>query len=224
MANQSSKLWTQVALAQIAVARASQMIQQTGRALPCRVVAVSGSFVTVAFEINDAEGQLPQITIPKAESPWIRVPTQVGDYGVTFGADAYLGGINGTNGGTANLAQPSNLSSLLFLPCASQAFSSVNTNAAYIAGPQGVVIQTEDGKTSIVVNESGITLTFNSQTITFNSSGLTSAVAVQVNSTVTASGTIDSTGGDVKAGSISLTNHVHTGVQSGSSNTGPATG
>jgi hypothetical protein len=73
------------------------------------------------------------------------------------------------------------------------------------------VIQTEDGKSSIVVNESGITLTFNGQTITFNASGLTSAVAVQVNSTVTASGEGTFNG-------IEVSQHVHqvTGVQAGS--------
>lgn len=50
--------------------------------------------------------------------------------------------------------------------------------------------------------------------------GMTIDANVQVNGSVTASQDITSTGGDVKAGSISLKTHVHSGVQSGGSNTG----
>ncbi|GLQ96483.1 Gp138 family membrane-puncturing spike protein [Dyella mobilis] len=48
--------------------------------------------------------------------------------------------------------------------------------------------------------------------------------ALTVDQTITAAETISSSGGDVLAGSISLTNHKHTGVQSGSSVTGPPEG
>ena len=48
--------------------------------------------------------------------------------------------------------------------------------------------------------------------------------ALSVDETITAAQTIKSTGGDVLAGAISLTNHVHPGVQSGSSTTGPPEG
>lgn len=221
---QFPKLWLQKTQNQGSINRALQTIEQTGNALPCSVVAVNGSLVTVKFEVNSATWTLPQVTIPKAESRWIRTPIQVGDFGLTVPSDVYVGGISGQGNGIAKLVRRGNLSDLMFLPCGSSSFPAVNVNQAYVSGPQGVLLETEDHKASILINESGITLTFNGQTITFNASGLTSSVATQVNSTITASGTIDSTGGDVKAGSISLTNHVHTGVQSGSSNTGPATG
>lgn len=48
--------------------------------------------------------------------------------------------------------------------------------------------------------------------------------ALQVDKTISAEQNITSSGGDVLAGSISLTNHVHPGVQSGSSMTGPPEG
>lgn len=48
--------------------------------------------------------------------------------------------------------------------------------------------------------------------------------ALQVDETITAQENISSIGGDVLAGSISLTNHNHPGVQSGSSVTGPPEG
>lgn len=224
MSTSANKLWLQKVQNTLSQLRAQGEIARLGRALPCRVVSVQGSLVTVAFEIDAAPLVLPQVTIPKAESQWIRSPTQIGEYGMTVPSDVYLGGISGLGGGTASMTRRAPLAALVYVPCAAKSYNAVNTNAAYIAGPQGAVLQTEDGKSSLVINESGITLTFNGQTITFNASGLTSSVAVQVNNTVTASQTIKSTGGDVLAGSISLTNHVHSGVQSGSSNTGPAQG
>lgn len=167
------KLWFAQSLNQTAVARASELIQQTGRALPCKVVAVSGSFVTVEFELDAAPWSLPQITIPKAESQWIRMPTQIGDYGVTQPADAYLSQIAGEGGGLPSMARPGNLAALVWVPVASKAFSSVNVDAAYIAGPQGAVIRTEDGSAALTIDTSGITIAFGGKSIVINSSGVT---------------------------------------------------
>src|ERR1700740_3746370 len=116
MAENYGKLWLQKTSNQLAITRAQQAIRRLGRALPCRVVAVSGSIVTVAFEVNAAPWTLPNITIPKAESNWVRMPTQVGDKGYTAPADAYLGGISGLGGGVATLTQPGNLTALVFTP------------------------------------------------------------------------------------------------------------
>lgn len=173
MGNNYLKNWLQKTQNQQAINRALQVMQTKGYALPCRVVSVSGSIVTVAFEVQNDTLTLPQVTIPKAESQWIRSPTQVGEFGVTVPADAYLGGISGLGGGTANMTRRGNLSSLVYVPCASKSYSPVDTNAAYIAGPRGVVIQTQDGTSSIIVSESGITLTFGSKIVTLNSSGFT---------------------------------------------------
>ena len=199
MPSQFSKLWIQRAQNQTAIQRASQIIQGLGRALPCRVVNVSGAIVTVAFEIQPSPWPLPEITIPKAESPWIRMPTQVGDYGVTMPADVYLGGISGLGGGTADIATPANLSALVFVPVSNSGSPPVDQNAAQIQGPNGAIIQTTTGTTSsIVVNSSGITLTYGGKVVTLNASGFT----------------IDG---------ILFDTHVHGGVSPGGSNTtGPA--
>lgn len=173
MAANNLKLWVQSNLNKLAVNRARNEIQNTGRCLPCSVVAVNGSLVTVKFEVNSRPWTLPQITIPKAESQWIRMPIQVGDAGITIPADVLIGNISGLSGGVPTMAKPGNLSALVFLPVASKNFSSVNASAAYIAGPQGAVIQTQDGTSSIVVNESGITMTFGGKVVTLNSSGFT---------------------------------------------------
>lgn len=179
MADNYAKLWLQSNLNKIATQRALEHIESTGRALPCRVVAVSGSIVTVAFEVNAGPQTLPNITMPKAESQWIRVPTQIGDYGMTVPADTYLGGISGLGGGVANLSQRrGNLSTLVFVPVAAKSFPAVNTNAAYIAGPQGAVIQTQDGGSVITVESGQVIIKVGGNTWTFGSAGLTMSTGV----------------------------------------------
>jgi hypothetical protein len=173
MAANFLKLWVQGNLNKLAVNRARNEIQSTGRALPCSVVSVSGSLVTVKFELNSKPWTLPQITIPKAESQWIRTPIQKGDMGITIPADVLIGNVSGLGGGVPTMARPGNLSALVFLPVASKSFSSVNTNQAYIAGPEGALIETQDSTSSILVNESGITLTFGGKIVTLNSAGFT---------------------------------------------------
>ncbi|MDE2104415.1 MAG: hypothetical protein KGL39_44665, partial [Patescibacteria group bacterium] len=116
MADNFAKLWLQKQFNRNAIRRAQEAIQSTGNALPCHVVKVSGSIVTVAFDVNATPWTLPQVTIPKAESSWIRMPTQVGDKGVTMPADAYLGPTAGFSTGVSDLTQPGNLSALVFVP------------------------------------------------------------------------------------------------------------
>ncbi|QRN55260.1 phage baseplate assembly protein [Dyella caseinilytica] len=217
MASNWLKLWVQGNLGKLATNRARNEIQSTGRCLPCSVVGVNGALVTVKFEVNSKPWTLPQITIPIAESQWIRAPIQIGDKGITIPADVLIGNISGLGVGVPTMARPGNLSALSFLPISSKNFSPVNTNAAFVSGPQGVVLQTEDGSVSLTLSETGFVFKLGTQTFTFNASGLTSSVALQVNSTINATN-------DIKAGTISLQNHVHSGVQSGGSNTGPATG
>ena len=198
MANHDfDKLWLSQSLNQTAINRVKEGIGKLGSALPCRVTNVSGSFVTVAFEVNSAPFVLPEITIPKAEGQWIRSPTQVGDFGLTVPADVHLSGIS-EGGATVGLQQPGNLSGLVWVPVAATAFSTVNTNAAYVSGPEGALITTEDGSASIIVGPTGITMTFGSKSVTLDASGFT----------------IDG---------ILFDTHVHGGVSTGGSNTtGPA--
>jgi hypothetical protein len=171
MADNYAKLWLQKTSNQLAVRRALQAIHNTGRALPCRVVAVSGSIVTVAFEVDAAPYTLPNVTIPKNESPWIRHPTQEGDFGYTAPSDAYLGGISGLGGGVANLTRPGNLSALVFTPVSNKNSPPIDPNAAQVQGPNGAIVRTTTGTTSeIVTNTNGTTVTFGSNSVVVNSS------------------------------------------------------
>jgi len=159
MSDDFSKLWIQQNLNQNAIRRASEAIQRTGRALPCKVTAVSGSIVTVEFEVDSTPWTLPQITIPKAESPYFRMPTQIGDLGITIPCDVYLGGISGLGGGTANMNPAANLSALMFMPVSNKNSPPIDPNAAQIEGPNGVIAQTSDGANSVKVSSAGVALT-----------------------------------------------------------------
>lgn len=231
MASNYTKLWLQKTLRRGAQLQALSAIQNTGRALPCRVVAVAGSLVTVAFEMDASPLTLPQITIPKAESPWIRMPTQVGDLGVTMPADAYLGGISGLGGGTATLTRPGNLSALVFVPVSSKDSPPIDQNAAQVQGPNGVIIRTTTGTTSqVVTDQNGTTVTYGSTTIVTNgteivltaggSSITISSAGITFHGAVTGDNTAVFTG-NVTGSGTSLHTHVHSGVQSGGSNSGP---
>lgn len=70
------------------------------------------------------------------------------------------------------------------------------------------------GSATVHLSASSITLMVGQVKLTLDSGGL------HLTGALDATGNITSTGGDVKAQSISLTQHTHSGVQSGSSNTG----
>lgn len=195
----NAKVWYSATAQRTALMLARRTINQLGRALPCTVKAVSEPFVTVSFAMNAAPVTLPDITIPKLESPWIRSPTQVGDVGMTIAASAHIEPITGQGTGTADWKRPAALSALAFLPLGIKGSTPDDPDAAQIMGPNGVIARTADGSVSIVANKNGITLTAGGHSITLNSSGCTISAGTT---------TIDG---------IVFDSHVHAGVESGSS-------
>lgn len=92
--------------------------QVGGRSYPCTVVSVTQpGFVTVNFEVANGGQPLPQVgPIPIEYPPYVRYPIQVGDKGLTFGSDAYLGQITGLGPMTSpDLTAPANLGALSFV-------------------------------------------------------------------------------------------------------------
>jgi hypothetical protein len=227
MADNFSKLWLQKTQNQLAINRAAQEIKRQGRALPCRVTKVSGAIVTVEFEMDTSPWTLPPITIPKAESNWVRMPTQVGDTGYTAPADVYLGAISGLGNGIARFLRRGNLSNLVFTPVSNANSPPIDQNAAQVQGPNGAIIQTTTGQTSsIVTNTSGTTITFETTTLVINASGITLTVGGE---TFTWGGSQAVSTLPIKAPDVILPNgavnpHTHPGVQTGSGNTGTMTG
>jgi len=218
MANNPVKIFVQRRLNETAINRASEIIQQTGRALPCKVTKVNGNLITVSFNVQSDPWTLSPITIPKLESEWLQSPTQVGDTGITIAADAYLDNISGQSSAVPDLTKPLNLSALAFIPIKSVSIPVSDPNAAVIQGPNGAIIKTKNGDAEVKVSETGIflkyketrivemtdskvDLSFNANKITINASG------------VTISGTT------VIINGIDFTTHVHGGVTPGGSNT-----
>lgn len=159
MADNAQKTPLARTLNQVAVKAALNQIQQIGKALPASVVSVSGSIVTVKFEVQSSF-TLPNVTIPMAGPEYIRFPTQVGDKGIVLPADVSLGGISGLGMGTAALALQANLSALVFLPIANKNWSpSENPNAIVLYGPDGGILRTSDSLGMVKVSALGTDIT-----------------------------------------------------------------
>lgn len=157
--------------------KALEQIIQTGRSLPCTVTAVTGSIVTVAFQVSSAPGQtpitIPSVTIPIIGSEYIRLPIQIGCQGMAVAADAYLGGMTGLGGGTATLGQQSNLTNLAFVPLGNVNFSTQDGNVVVIYGPHGVTLADSTFATTIKLTPTSITLTAGGKILSISSTGIT---------------------------------------------------
>jgi hypothetical protein len=152
--------------------KAQDQIQQTGRSLPCSVVKIMGSIVTVNFEIHDQVMTIPNVTIPIIGSEYIRLPIQVGCKGLTVAADAYLGGMSGLGGGVASLTSPFNLTALAFVPLGNTAFSAADANTLTLYGNPGVLMRTQANDASISMTSGQISMTAGGHTIVISSSGV----------------------------------------------------
>ncbi len=134
--------------------------QQLGQALPCSVAKVNGSIVTVNFLIMNIPGfpqfTLPQVTCPVFGPEWIRYPIQVGDLGFVVPADAYLGGVSGLGGGTADLSEPANLSALVFFPVGNQNWTPpIDPNALEFYGKPKIILHDGAGNHYRITIDSG---------------------------------------------------------------------
>lgn len=192
-------------LNQFASGKAADAIQLLGKALPCHVVKVNSSgVVTVQFDVKSIY-TLPQVEMPVATPEYVRQPTQVGDKGVAFAADAYLGGNSGIGGGTATLVQQANLSTLVFHPFGNAAWFTVDLNALTLYGPNGVVLEDSNKKTVLTLTPTGIVIS------------LQSGDNVTIDGDLHVSGKVYAGYGGVDQ--VQLQTHVHSGVTSGGGDT-----
>jgi len=213
-----------VSISNLLDTKLGQNQQAFGFQLPCRVTAVNGAIVTVNFEI-DTGGlfTFPPVTCPIAESTYVRLPVQVGDFGVCMAADARLGGVTGLGQGLAPLELPFNLGALVYVPNG-VVLRDTNSATTITLVPSGVTIIR--GNTEMVINDTGVTITGNllvHGTITgdngFHISGGTGAT-MQITGNISQTGNFASTGTLTNNGKNVGSTHEHSGVQSGSSNTG----
>ena len=96
------------------------------QSLPCTITALNdtATMVTVKIDLSDAE--YPEIEIPVSMCELVRYPLKVGDKGIARNGDIYIGGVSGNGGGVANSAMVGNLAGLVFEPCTSTEWVSVN--------------------------------------------------------------------------------------------------
>lgn len=178
MSGNAQKVPIQESANRFAEKKVNDALQLAGKGLPCSVVSVSNSIVTVRFEVQSGF-TLPNVTIPMFGGEYIRYPTQAGDKGVVIPFDARLSGVSGIGGGTASLSQPGNLTALVFLPISNTAWSSVDANALTLYGPNGVVLRDTESNSTLILTPSGIamvgqdsiSLTSGSTSITLNNDG-----------------------------------------------------
>lgn len=175
--------------------------QEQGQSLPCVVTAVNGAIVTVNFQISNTDFTYPPATCPVIGSRYIRIPVQVGDKGICIAADARLGGISGLGLGLAPIGLPSNLGGLVFVPIGNAAWQTIDPNAVVISAPNGSVIQSDDGKSTVTISEGQILMNYSGNQVLINASG------ISISGTLTINGE-------------PYLSHFHGGVQNGSGFTG----
>ena len=176
-------------------------LQGQGQGLPCTITAVNGAIVTVNFDITNGKLTPPPVTCTTVGSQYLRLPLQVGDKGVCVSSNARLGGNTGLGLGLAPLVNPTNLGGLVFLPIGNINWTTVDTKAVVLIAPNGGVIQTTDGTSTVIISEDQISLNYNGASIVISGGNVTITGTLIINGTPYLS-------------------HVHSGVSTGGSDTG----
>lgn len=181
-----------------------------GQSLPASVVAVvSSGIVTVKFELTNVPFTLPQVTVPILGAEYVRLPIQTGMKGMVVSADAYLGGMSGLGGGTADLTPRPNLANLAFVPLGSKAWSAVDDpDALVLYGPKGVILRDADS-TIVVKFQQGVAEITLPAGVPLTINGIASVTGdLQVGGALQISGPIEAIGGGTYAGDLKTSGDV----------------
>lgn len=194
MTDYSRKLLFQQNLAGIIDNQIASAKQGAGYELPCIVKEISadGLFVTVDFAVAQGQFPLPTITIPIAESEYVRLPIQVGTVGVTKKIDVNIQNISGQADGVAGYTNYGNLDAVLcFVPISNSKLfpSNEDINSLWLYGPNGVKIQDLQVSGGTQTSNSSVTLTPNDIVIKY---GLTETITMSAIGTVINSGLLSS--------------------------------
>ena len=209
MSDINQKIPFQQSLNNFATRKVAKALQMMGQSLPATVTAVSGAIVTVSFDVIAPDGVvLPQVTIPLFGGEWIRYPTQIGDKGFVIPSDVSLRHVSGLGTGVPDLTDTGNLTALVFMPIGNTEWVSVNPNYLVMYGKTGVEITTKNFDCKLTLTSSGITIDLNGGNLTINNGN------VSINGNVSTTGTITNNGKNIGS------THEHSGVTTGSSNTG----
>lgn len=194
--------------------KADDAISITGRELPCHVVSRTGQVVTIAFDVT-GPFTLPQVTMPVLTSTSDWLPIQAGTKGTAVPADAYLGGVSGLGGGTADLSQRANLATHYFVPVSNVSWAPPggDTDKRALVGKNGVYAADAQGKATLTLDvNNGFNLSFGGGVLTMGTAGI--SLSFEGHSIVINSSAVVIDGKEFLP-------HTHSGVQSGGSDTGP---
>lgn len=156
-------------LANVAKKNIYDAVQLQGREFPCHVVSVVGGIVTVSFDVSTSY-TYPSVSIPIFGPEYIRYPIQPGDKGVAISIETSISDVSGLGGGLSPLSNPGNLSSLVFLPVASAAWSSVDGDTLTLYGPGGVLLRDTGNESSVHIQPSSVTI-IGKDSVTISSGG-----------------------------------------------------
>jgi hypothetical protein len=152
----------------LAAQRAAHMAALVGKGLPCRVVEVLiGPIVTVAFEVNSLF-TLPNLTMPVSTSQYVRPSITVGDLGRATPTGAQVATVSGLGSGTADFGLEGNLGTLVFEPLTNGKWSAQpgGLTSSLFQGTNGAVLQDLQGKAVVNCNATdGISLAFGGHSI-----------------------------------------------------------
>lgn len=172
----------------------------SGKVLPCKVVKVSGSVVTVSFDVTSSVYTLPQVTCPVAYPEYIRLPIQIGDSGYVIPSSVSIGHASGLGtGGPPPIDDvAATLSDVMYLPLASVNFpASDDANALVLYGPNGIVLRDSQSNCKVVLNTQTITVSapqtitimVGSKKIVLSTSGVDITGDVSISGNISVSGT-----------------------------------
>lgn len=199
-------------------------VETQPKSLPCTIASVddTNTVVTVNIEVQDPVLQFPQVTVPVLYPKYVRYPLKAGDPGLLVPSDVYLGGVSGLGGGTATMAAQGNLSTLGFLALAGPKPGATDDPKAHVIyGPNGVVLRDEDKKCIFTLTPEGIAITLNGETLmNFSADGV--SLNFQNRSiSITSTGIVINGQTETTIDGQVFLPHEHTGVQTGSGNSGP---
>jgi len=129
-------------MSRFAESKALSEIRKRGQEWPGHVVSVESSMiVTVAFDIEVPEGELPPptVTMPVFGPEYLRQPIQVDDLGAALSFSTLIGNVSGLGvGPNPNIdTQQGNLSMLVWVPVGNIDWTAVDLNTLVLYGPAG---------------------------------------------------------------------------------------
>lgn len=180
--DQSRKLPIYEGIKRTAQQASSRQYELAGRCMPASVVSVSGSIVTVKFELK-TDFNLMHLAVPVLGSEYIRLPIQEGCKGFVVSSDYYLGAMSGLGPGVATMRLTGNMSNLVFIPIGNKNWATVDGNKLVLYGVDGVTITDKQGGTS------SVTITSDSVSMkTSDASVVCSGSGVDITGTLTING------------------------------------